>query len=92
MALAKFLSFPSPKTDVLVIQDLNADEGPGLETGDSVEIRYRSWQIEDNAIAAAVSCKHFTGNFFNLCNPYVVIFAGFGFAEASQIHKTEIYE
>jgi len=43
------------RLESLITQDLCLGEGGSLELGDSVEIKFTSWLVTDNAIGA-VSC------------------------------------
>ncbi|XP_064793674.1 FK506-binding protein 15-like isoform X4 [Oncorhynchus masou masou] len=48
VCLAKVNSAPS--LDMVVVQDLTLGEGQGVETGDSLEVTYTGWLLQDHAV------------------------------------------
>lgn len=52
MCLAKANSAPS--LDVVVVQDLTLGEGQGVENGDSLEVAYTGWLLQNHAIGQVV--------------------------------------
>lgn len=65
VAVSKFCSGQSSNRDLVIIQDLGPGEGNALEAGDSIEIKYTGWQVENNAVGS-VSDFYGDSESFNL--------------------------
>ena len=58
MALSKANSADggATKLDSLIIQDIAIGEGPSLELGDSVELKYSGWVMSNYSFGAVSHC------------------------------------
>lgn len=63
--------------DTVVIQDLNLGEGQAVENGDSLEVVYTGWLLQNHAIGQVTHFRHCLVNFLIL-SP-VPVFSSFFF-------------
>lgn len=59
--------------DTVVVQDLSLGEGQGVENGDSLEVVYTGWLLQNHTIGQVIHFKYYLIN-FNFLSPVPVNF------------------